>query len=104
MKSLQDLHSHFFLLSKSPLADRHEICTVSPMIAASRDWSAGLSCNSFEVLDYVGERLDEDEPFTVKVRWGPAGAPKQLYCSPLFMGPSISWVCYLVDEEIGMLW
>jgi hypothetical protein len=104
MKSLQDLHSHFFLLSKSPLADHYEICSVSPMIAASTDWKAGLSCNTSEVLDHVGEQLDGDEPFTVKVRWGLGGAPKQIYCSPLFMGTSISWVCYLVDEEMGMLW
>ncbi|ETN46853.1 uncharacterized protein HMPREF1541_01042 [Cyphellophora europaea CBS 101466] len=107
MSQLQELYSDFFLLGRSPLADDAlEICNISPRVYQSRsDWMEGhLSHTAPVVIEQLSMKLGGVEPFTMRVRWGTRGLPKQLYCSPLYAGHSITWICYLVDELMPLLW
>ena len=105
MSSLQELYSDFFVLGKSPLADAYEMCSVSPSVFETQEWIAGhLSHTSPEVLTYLAVRLGECTPFSLGVRWGDDGHKKHMYCSPLYTGSSVTWVCYLVDAVMEQLW
>lgn len=106
MAQLQELYSDFFLLGQSPLADNaYEICNVSPRVYESKEYINGhLSCTPAEDIESLSEQLGQVEPFTMQVRWGTHGKEKHMYCSPLFAGSSITWICYLVDEQTPPLW
>lgn len=98
--SLQDLYSEFFLLGKSPLdEDSYEICNVSPRVHQSREYIHGhLTQTPAADMAHLEEQLTQDRSFRIRVRWGAAGALKQLFCIPLFGRSNITWVCFLVEE------
>lgn len=106
MSNLQELYSDFFLLGPSPLADdAYEICNISPRVYESKEYVEGhLSRTSAADIEQLSVNLAQPEPFTLKVRWGTQGLEKQLYCSPLYAGSAITWICYLVDAHMEQLW
>lgn len=103
---LQELHSDFFLLAKSPLDDNYyEICNVSPRVYASRDYVNGhLSHTSASDMMEMSGHLTGDEAFDMQVRWGTEGVLKHLYCIPLFARSAVTWICFLVDPGLPVLW
>ncbi|KEF53219.1 uncharacterized protein A1O9_10667 [Exophiala aquamarina CBS 119918] len=106
MSGLQELYSDFFLLGKSPLDDTYyEICNVSPMLFATKDYIHGhLSHTGPEGIAELSARLAQASPFDLDVKWGDRGQPKRLYCSPLYGQNSTTWICFLVDHHIPALW
>ncbi|KAK5047495.1 hypothetical protein LTR84_006592 [Exophiala bonariae] len=106
MSGLQELYSHFFLLAKSPLHDDYyEICNVSPMLHATKEYINGhLSHTDSGGIAELSLRLAQECPFDLDVKWGDRGHPKRLYCSPLYGQNSITWICFLVDDQIPALW
>ncbi|KIV97415.1 hypothetical protein PV10_01170 [Exophiala mesophila] len=106
MLGLQELYSDFFLLGKSPLSETYyEICNISPTLYTAQDYIQGhLSHTDPYTMDELGTRLGLDLAFSLKVKWGKAGEPKQLYCSPLYGQRSVAWVCFLVDAASPPLW
>lgn len=106
MSDLQELYSEFFLLGKSPLDDTYfEICKVSPMLYATKDYINGhLSHTRQQAIIELSTRLAQDSPFDVEVKWGSQGLDKCLYCSPLYGQNSITWICFLVDRQMPTLW
>lgn len=106
MLGLQELYSDFFLLGKSPLSETYyEICNISPTLYAAQDYIQGhLSHTDPYTVDELGTRLGLDLAFSLKVKWGKTGEPKQLYCSPLYGQRSVAWVCFLVDSTNPPLW
>ena len=106
MGGLQELYSHFFLLAKSPLHDDYyEICNVSPMLHATKEYINGhLSHTDSGGIAELSLRLAQECPFDLDVKWGDRGHPKRLYCSPLYSQHSITWICFLVDDQIPALW
>ena len=106
MRNLQRLYSNFFLLAKSPLDENfYEICNVSPSVLASKDYVEGhLSRTCTEDIEVLSARLSGEASFTMQVKWGRKGQDKQLYCVPLFGQSSLTWICILVDTDIGPLW
>ena len=106
MTNLQGLYSDFFLLGKSPLDDDcYEICNVSPKVYEAKEYVDGhLSRTPRKTIDSLSERLTQGSSFTVEVNWGSKAEPKQLYCSPLYGQRSISWICFLVDAQMPLLW
>ncbi|EXJ90102.1 hypothetical protein A1O3_03171 [Capronia epimyces CBS 606.96] len=106
MSSLQDLYSDFFLLGKSPLDDTYyEICNVSPMLYAAKDYVHGhLSRTGKQGIAELSTRLGLGSPFQAQVRWGLEGRDKRLYCSPLYGHNSTTWICFLVDPDTPELW
>lgn len=106
MSGLQELYSDFFLLGKSPLDDSYyEICNVSPMLYATKDYINGhLSHTDPGGIAELSFRLAQECPFDLDVKWGDRGRPKRLYCSPLYGQNSITWICFLVDDQIPALW
>jgi hypothetical protein len=106
MSGLQELYSDFFLLGKSPLDDAYfEICNVSPMLYATKDYIHGhLSLTGQEVIVELSRRLARDSPFNIEVKWGTQGLDKRLYCSPLYGQNSVTWICFLVDHQMPSLW
>lgn len=106
MSGLQELYSDFFLLGKSPLDDTYyEICNVSPMLFATKDYIHGhLSRTEPEGIAELSARLAQESPFNLDVKWGDRGQPKRLYCSPLYGQNSTTWICFLVDHHIPALW
>jgi len=106
MSGLQELYSDFFLLGKSPLDDTYyEICNVSPMLFATKDYIHGhLSHTEAEGIAELSARLAQESPFDLNVKWGDRGQSKRLYCSPLYGQNSTTWICFLVDQHIPALW
>lgn len=106
VSGLQELYSDFFLLGKSPLDDTYfEICNVSPMLYATKDYIHGhLSRTSQQVIVDLSARLAQGSPFDLPVRWGPQGVDKRLYCTPMYTTNSITWICFLVDHQLPPLW
>ena len=106
MANLQGLYSDFFLLGKSPLDDDcYEICNVSPKVFEAKEYVDGhLSRTPRKTLDSISVRLTQEASFTMGVNWGSTGEPKQLYCSPLYGQRSLSWICFLVDVQMPLLW
>lgn len=106
MSSLQELYSDMFVLGSSPLADdAYEICNVSPRVYESKDYIEGhLSHTPAPEIERLSRKLGQLDSFRMKVRWGMQGQEKQLYCSPLYAGSSITWICYLVDAQLPKLW
>jgi hypothetical protein len=103
---LQSLHSQFFLLGKSALDDSsYEICNVSGTLFEAKDFVDGhLSCTSRDVMAELSTNLSYETPFTMRVRWGVRGELKQLYCSPLYGQRSLTWLCFLVEPKLPVLW
>lgn len=106
MGNLQELYSDFFLLGKSPLDDTYyEICNVSPTIYAARDYINGhLSHTGQQGIVAMSEGLARGSAFSMKVKWGPKGIDKYVYCSPLHGQNSTTWICFLVDDCMPSLW
>jgi len=106
MARLQQLYSDFFLLAKSPLDDNfYEICNVSPTVHASKDYIHGhLSRSPRAAIAELSARLGQEVPFSVDVRWGMSGQGKRLYCSPVYGQSTLTWICFLVDEQMPALW
>ena len=104
--SLQNLYSEFFLLGKSPLDDNcYEVCNVSPKVYEAKEYVDGhLSRTPRLTIERLSANLTLDSPFNMSVNWGTRGEPKQLYCSPLYGQRSVTWVCFLVEPEIPLLW
>ncbi|KAL2431748.1 hypothetical protein ABEF95_013527 [Exophiala dermatitidis] len=106
MTGLRELYSDFFLLGKSPLDDTYyEICNVSPMLYAARDYIHGhLSRTGQQGLAELSARLAQDKPFQIQVKWGLEGVDRRLYCSPLYGHNTTTWICFLVDPNTPELW
>lgn len=106
MGGLQELYSDFFLLGKSPLDETYyEICNVSPMLFDAKDYIHGhLSHTGPEGIARLSAQLAQASPFDLQVKWGERGQSKRLYCSPLYGQNSITWICFLVDHQIPVLW
>lgn len=106
MGGLQELYSDFFLLGKSPLNESYfEICNVSPMLYETQEHIHGhLSHTGPQALGDLSNRLAQGSPFNMPVKWGPQALDKRLYCSPMFTTASITWICFLVDDEMPILW
>jgi hypothetical protein len=107
MGGLQELYSEFFLLGKSPLDDSYfEICNVSPILYASKEYINGhLSHNDHQRLADLSARLAQGSAFDIRVRWGERGVVKSMYCNPVYTrSDSISWLCFLVDGQTPLLW
>ncbi|KIX07381.1 uncharacterized protein Z518_02034 [Rhinocladiella mackenziei CBS 650.93] len=106
IRGLQELYSDFFLLGKSPLDDTfYEICNVSPLLYAAKDYIHGhLSHTGQHKIAELSTRLAQGSPFNMHVKWGLEGLDKRLYCSPLYGQNSITWICFLVDHRIPTLW
>lgn len=100
LASVKQLYSDFILLANPPLAENSwEICNVSPKVYASREFIAGyLARTSATDIAELEKRLTEDTTFCMRVRWGAAGALKQLYCIPLYGRSNVTWICFIVDE------
>lgn len=106
MANLQELYSDMFVLGPSPLAeDAYEICNVSPRVYESKEYIDGhLSRTAVEDIERLSKCLGGLEPFSMKVRWGSHGEEKRMYCSPLYGGPSITWICYLTNIRQPQYW
>lgn len=106
VSSLQTLYSDFFILGKNALDDNcYEICNISPSVYDAKEYIDGhLSRTPRETLDNLSNNLTRDEPFSLNVHWGNAGVPKTLYCSPMYGQRSVTWICFLVDPQIPLLW
>ena len=106
MSGLQELYAEFFLLGKSPLDDTcFEICNVSPMLFQSKDYINGhLSHTGPQRMAELSAALAQRSPFNMPVKWGSQGEDKRLYCSPMYTTNSITWICFLVDRQMPLLW
>ncbi|ETI23907.1 hypothetical protein G647_05714 [Cladophialophora carrionii CBS 160.54] len=106
MSGLQDLYSEFFLLGKSPLDETcFEICNVSPVLYQSKEYINGhLSCTDRQRMAELSSALAQGSPFNMPVKWGLQGVEKRLYCSPMYTANSITWICFLVDHQMPLLW
>ncbi len=106
MTSLQVLYSDFFLLGKSPLDDDcYEICNVSPKVYEAKEYVDGhLSRTPRTTIIRISEKLTQATSFTMSVNWGSNGEFKQLYCLPLYGQRNVSWICFLVDAQMPLLW
>lgn len=106
MSRLQELYSYSFLLARSPLDDQYyEICNVSPAIHADGDYVTGhLTHTCSEVIEGISERLGAGVAFRTMVHWGSRGDRKRLYCVPLYGQRSVTWICFLVDLHMPILW
>jgi hypothetical protein len=106
MSGLQDLYAEFFLLGKSPLDDTcFEICNVSPLLYQSKEYINGhLSRTDRLRMAELSAALAQGSPFNMLVKWGSQGIDKRLYCSPMYTANSITWICFLVDHQMPLLW
>ncbi|OAP56073.1 hypothetical protein AYL99_09252 [Fonsecaea erecta] len=106
MGDLQELYSDFFLLGKSPLDDTcFEICNVSPLLYSTREYINGhLSHTGAQQMAELSVSLAGDTPFNMHVKWGPQGLDKRMYCSPMYSANSITWICFLVDYRMPLMW
>ncbi|KIW90049.1 uncharacterized protein Z519_09480 [Cladophialophora bantiana CBS 173.52] len=106
MSDLQELYSDFFLLGKSPLDDTcFEICNVSPLLYSTREYINGhLSRTDPQQMAELSASLARETPFNMHVKWGPQGLDKRMYCSPMYTANSITWICFLVDYQMPLIW
>jgi len=106
MTGLQELYAEFFLLSKSPLDETFfEICNVSPVLFEAKEYINGhLSRTGQQQLAELSLALAQGSAFDMPVRWGSHGTEKRLYCSPLYTANSVTWICFLVDIQVPLLW
>jgi hypothetical protein len=106
MNGLQELYSEFFLLAKSPLNETcFEICNVSPVLYQLKDYIDGhLSRTAPQQMAELSAALARGSPFNLPVKWGLQGLDKRLYCSPMYTANSITWICFLVDHQMPLLW
>ncbi|KIW34679.1 uncharacterized protein PV07_01443 [Cladophialophora immunda] len=106
MSDLQELYSDFFLLGKSPLDDTcFEICNVSPLLYSTREYLNGhLSRTDAQQMAELSASLAREMPFNIHVKWGPQGLDKRMYCSPMYTANSITWICFLVDYQMPLIW
>ncbi len=106
MSGLQELYSEFFLLGKSPLDDTcFEICNVSPVLFQSRDYINGhLSYTGHQQMAELSAALAQGSPFDMPVKWGPQGTDRRMYCSPMYTVNSTTWICFLVEHHMPLLW
>ncbi|KIW81571.1 hypothetical protein Z517_04597 [Fonsecaea pedrosoi CBS 271.37] len=106
MSDLQELYSDFFLLGKSPLDDTcFEICNVSPLLYSTKEYINGhLSQTNAHQMAELSASLGRETPFSIHVKWGPQGLDKRMYCSPMYTANSITWICFLVNYQMPMIW
>lgn len=106
MSSLQQLYVESFLLARSPIDGKYyEICNVSPVVYARGEYATGhLTHTPWETVESLSEQLGAEKPFRTMVCWGSRGDEKQLYCVPLYGQGSITWICFLVEICVPILW
>ena len=107
IEDIKHFHSDCLTLvvARETTGDTWKISYLSPSLAKQID-DVKVSFNQTPpaAMIKLGMILAGDTEGSVVIKWGVKGDDKRIYCCPMFRNKKNSWLCFLVNEDIGDLW
>ncbi|KAI9837076.1 MAG: hypothetical protein M1819_000725 [Sarea resinae] len=105
IRQIKVLYKDYFVLCPSDESGCFEISYISPATFQSGDHVDGhLRHTSPEVIHQIGECMARREDAVFKIRWGPLGDDKWMYCTQLLGSGPECWLCILTDTVSPCFW